>query len=53
MEVLQVLQKHKQVLKWRKACKATQMTLEHFWAGVQGNPTMQGFHGSDSVEEGQ
>ena len=31
MEVIQALQKHKQVLKWRKASKATQKTLEDFW----------------------
>jgi hypothetical protein len=31
MEVIQALQKHKQVLKWRKASKVTQKTLEDFW----------------------
>ena len=37
MEVIQVLRKHKQVLMRRKANKATQKTLEHFWGVKESN----------------
>jgi hypothetical protein len=37
MEVIQVLQKHKQVIMRRKTNKATQKTLEHFWGAGESN----------------
>jgi hypothetical protein len=40
---MEIIQKHK-VLKWRKASKATQRTLEDFWGGLRGVS-----HGDDSV----